>query len=80
MPELNQQIAGHEVDAVWRDHKLVAELDSDAFHTTRLAFERDRDRDADLLNAGFSTIRITDRRLTHHDAHEAKRLHELLRR
>ena len=29
-------------------------------------FEKDRDRDADLLNAGFPTIRVTDHRLKHH--------------
>ena len=40
----------------------------------------DRDRDADLLNAGFSTLRITDHRLKHQATQEAKRLHEILRR
>jgi hypothetical protein len=63
LPEFNQTIAGHEVDAVYRAHKLVVELDSRQFHRTTRAFENDRDRDADLLNAGFSTLRITDHRL-----------------
>ena len=62
LPELNQTIAGHEVDAVYREHHLVIELDSRQFHTTTQAFEQDRDRDADLLNAGFPTLRITDHR------------------
>jgi hypothetical protein len=35
LPELNQQIAGHEVDAVYRPHHLVIELDSRQFHTTQ---------------------------------------------
>ncbi len=43
------------------------------------AFEQDRDRDADLLNAGFSTLRITNHRLTHHHAKEARRLRHVLR-
>ena len=30
------------------------------------AFENDRDRDADLVDAGFPTLRITDQRLKHH--------------
>jgi hypothetical protein len=51
-PERNQTIAGHEVDAVYRHQRLVIELDSRQFHTTPTAFEQDRDRDADLLNAG----------------------------
>ena len=71
-------IAGHEVDFVWRDKRLVAELDGYAFHNTNNAFERDRERDADLLNAGFSTLRITHNRLEHHATKEANRLRDLL--
>lgn len=78
LPELNQLIAGHEVDAVYRAQRLVIELDGRQFHTTLRAFERDRDRDADLLSAGFSTLRITDQRLKHHEANEAERLREIL--
>jgi len=79
IPEFNQQIAGHEVDAVYRQHKLVIELDSRQFHTTSNAFEEDRNRDADLLNAGFSTLRITDHRLKRQHATEAQRLRSILR-
>jgi very-short-patch-repair endonuclease len=80
LPERNQTIAGHEVDAVYRQHRLVIELDSRRFHATPHAFEKDRDRDADLLNAGFPTIRITHHRLKHHAAHEAARLGQILER
>jgi very-short-patch-repair endonuclease len=79
LPERNQTIAGHEVDAVYREQKLVIELDSHQFHSTPRAFENDRDRDADLLNAGFPTIRVTDHRLKHQPAKEAQRLKEILR-
>ncbi len=79
-PELNQRIAGHEVDAIFRAQSLVIELDSRQFHTTPKAFEQDRDRDADLLNAGFSTLRITDTRLKQHAKKEARRLRAILRR
>ncbi len=78
LPERNQHIAGHEVDAVYRAHHLVLELDSRQFHTTPRAFERDRERDADLLNAGFSTLRITDHRLKHQPTKEARRLKTIL--
>jgi len=80
LPELNQTIAGHEVDAVYREHQLVIELDSRQFHTTTRAFEQDRDRDADLLNAGFPTLRITDQRLKHDPTNEAQRLRQILDR
>ena len=79
LPERNQHIAGHEVDAVYRQQRLVIELDSRQFHTTARAFENDRNRDADLLNAGFSTLRITDHRLKRHATNEAKRLKDILR-
>jgi very-short-patch-repair endonuclease len=79
VPELNQQIAGHEVDAVYRNERLVIELDSRQFHTTTRAFEQDRDRDADLLNAGFATLRVTDHRLKHQPTKEAQRLEHILR-
>jgi very-short-patch-repair endonuclease len=78
LPELNQHIAGNEVDAVYRAHHLVIELDSRQFHTTPRAFEQDRERDADLLNAGFSTLRITHHRLKHDATKEANRLETIL--
>ncbi len=78
LPEFNQLIAGHEVDAVYRAHHLVIELDSRQFHTTPHAFETDRERDADLLNAGFPTLRITDHRLKHQPTKEAHRLRQIL--
>ena len=78
LPERNQTIAGHEVDAVYREHHLVIELDSRQFHATPRAFEQDRDRDADLLKAGFPTIRITHHRLKHHAIEEARRLGDIL--
>ena len=79
LPERNRTIAGHEVDAVYRHQRLVIELDSRQFHSTPRAFEQDRDRDADLLNAGFSTLRITDHRLKHHALKESQRLKTILR-
>jgi very-short-patch-repair endonuclease len=77
-PEVNQRIAGHEVDFVWRPCNLVAELDGYEFHSSKGAFESDRERDADLLTEGFRTIRITQARLKRNAAREAKRLRELL--
>jgi very-short-patch-repair endonuclease len=44
---------------------VAVELDSRAYHLTRAAFERDRERDAVLQGFGVRVIRVTDRRLTH---------------
>ena len=62
-PRLNTTIAGYEVDAVWPDARLIVELDGWEFHSSRTAFESDRDRDAETLLAGFATVRITWERM-----------------
>jgi very-short-patch-repair endonuclease/predicted transcriptional regulator of viral defense system len=62
-PELNAEVEGFEVDAVWREDRVVVELDSRAFHMTVAAFETDRERDRILQAAGWRTIRITSRQL-----------------
>jgi very-short-patch-repair endonuclease len=63
-PETNVRIAGHEVDLVWRDAKLIVEVDGYAYHSSRAAFERDRVRDADLMQAGYRVLRVTWLQLT----------------
>jgi hypothetical protein len=74
-PEVNAIVAGHEVDMLWRPHRLIAELDGRAYHAD---FEHDRDKDADLLTAGHRVIRVTWKRLTHHPHREATRFRTLL--
>jgi hypothetical protein len=71
-PEVNQVVAGFEVDALWRDQGLVVELDGRGYHEHR--FEEDRDRDATLLSAGLPVLRITPERLRHQPDREAARL------
>lgn len=77
-PKVNQDVAGYEVDILWPEHKLIVELDSRAFHDSDQPFEQDRNRDADLLAAGYPVIRITWRRLNDTPALEARRLTALL--
>lgn len=60
----NVRVAGHEVDVLYRDQRLVVEVDGYAFHATRAAFERDRGRDAALAAAGFRVMRVTWRQVT----------------
>lgn len=71
-PAANLWIAGHEVDAVFEEQKLVVELDSWRFHGTRGAFDRDRERDGDLLVAGYRVLRVTQRALEERGALLAK--------
>ncbi len=52
-----------EVDFLWPEHRFVLEADSRDFHSTPIAFERDRWRDRELLRAGYTVLRVT-----HHGA------------
>jgi len=78
LPQVNALVEGFEVDAFWPAQRLVLELDSFKFHGTRAAFERDRERDAALLIAGYRVIRITYRRLRDHPDEVAETVHNLL--
>jgi predicted transcriptional regulator of viral defense system len=63
LPEANVVVEGYVVDALWREQRVVVELDSRSHHLTPKAFEEDRIRDATLQLAGYCVIRISWRRL-----------------
>lgn len=77
-PARNVHVLGREVDALWPDAKLIAELDSWEFHGHRDAFERDRAREPKFLIAGYRTIRITSRRLDREATQLASEIRQLL--
>lgn len=58
-PLVNQRIGRHEVDFLWPAQRLAVELDGWRFHGHRLAFERDRARDAELQLLGYTVLRFT---------------------
>jgi predicted transcriptional regulator of viral defense system len=78
-PITNTRLLGFEIDALFPEHRLIVELDGAEFHLDRYAFESDRDRDAELLAAGYVTVRITWERLKFQPAREADRLRRILR-
>lgn len=63
-PELNVHVGDFEVDFLWREERVIIEVDGYAVHSPRPAFERDRSRDAELQARGFRVIRVTWRQLT----------------
>jgi len=67
-----------EVDCLWPDHRLIAELDGFAAHGTRTAFEEDRDRDRALLVSGYRVTRITWRQIAEDERALAGALRSLL--
>jgi very-short-patch-repair endonuclease len=77
-PQTNVLVDGDEVDALWSAARLIVELDSWEFHAHRAAFEKDRNRDADHLLAGYRTIRVTHRRLSDQPERLAAQIRALL--
>jgi predicted transcriptional regulator of viral defense system len=62
-PLVNARVAGLEVDFYWPVAGLVVEADSRRYHLTAGAFERDRERDAQLMLHGLRVLRLTSRRI-----------------
>jgi predicted transcriptional regulator of viral defense system/very-short-patch-repair endonuclease len=66
-PRLNATLALRgrffEPDCMWRQQRLVVELDGRAVHGTEQAFESDRQRDRILLAEGWRWARVTWRQL-----------------
>jgi very-short-patch-repair endonuclease len=65
IPAVNVPLAGYVVDCLWREERLVVELDSWSHHGDRESFEADRRRDARIQRAGHRIVRVTSRRMLH---------------
>ena len=81
-PEVNADLhldgRWFEADFLWRDRRVIVELDGHQTHGTRAAFERDRERDRILQAHGWRVIRITWRQLHEHPDAVAADLARLL--
>jgi very-short-patch-repair endonuclease len=62
-PETNVFVQGDLVDVLWRDQRLIVEVDGYEFHKSRAQFESDRRRDARLQVAGYRVLRVTQQRI-----------------
>jgi very-short-patch-repair endonuclease len=59
MPEVNAHIHGLMVDTLWRDARLIVELDGHAAHATPTRVEEDRRRELLLRSDGYTVLRYT---------------------
>lgn len=73
-PQRNVMLAGHERDVTYEQYKLIVEMDTVSYHLDPESFRRDRIRDADALEAGYNTVRLTPERLTDTEAARLKRI------
>lgn len=78
LPQTNVYLHGREIDAYYPDYNLILELDGPEFHDDEDAFEDDRDRDAENLKHGLSTVRITTKRIRGTPDYEAERLWQII--
>ena len=74
------RLGPYEVDFLWREQRLVVEVDGFAYHSDRAAFERDRRRDADLAALGYTVVRVTWRQLVDEPAAVVARVAQALAR
>jgi very-short-patch-repair endonuclease len=78
-PEVNARVDRFEVDFLWRERRLVVEVDGWESHRTRSAFEEDRARDARLKLLGYDVVRFTWRQVALDGPSVAKTLRALLK-
>lgn len=76
--QFNVRVRGVEVDVLWSEASLVVELDGYAYHSNAAAFERDRERDAQLGAVGHQVVRITWRRWHERPDIEMRRLRAII--
>lgn len=76
-PTVNALVHGLKVDAFWPDRRLIVELDGWQHHHDRHAFQRDRERDAQLTAAGCRVVRFTHHDVTRRPDHVVETLRRL---
>ena len=74
IPETNVKFGRFEADFVWREQRLIVELDSATYHSGPGVFQRDREKDLVFRAAGFDVMRPTRA----HVIHQAPRVLVLL--
>lgn len=62
-PEVNIKVGPYEVDFLWRDARLVVEVDGYRYHSNRRSFQADRARDRYLGGRGLAVMRFADEEL-----------------
>jgi very-short-patch-repair endonuclease len=63
LPETNVKLGRWEVDFLWREQRLIVEIDSFLYHRGSVAFQDDHARDLDLRQLGFSVLRYSELQL-----------------
>ena len=78
LPEVNAKIGRMRVDALWREHGVVVELDGAAAHGGWAAIKRDRERELAVRSSGYLVFRYTWEQVTEHGDKVAADLRRVL--
>jgi very-short-patch-repair endonuclease len=64
-PQTQVRLAGYRVDFLWPEYRVVFEIDGYRFHTSRSAFDRDRNKDLALKEARYDPNRVSRDQVKH---------------
>lgn len=78
LPEINAEVLGWEVDAVWREQRVVVELDGPGNHRSPAQIRRDRRKELELRAGTFIVLRYSDEQIYHHSSAVTAELRETL--
>jgi very-short-patch-repair endonuclease len=67
-PQVNQKLGRYEPDFLWREQRLIVELDSYRFHAGPVGFHNDHEKDLVYRDAGFDVLRPTRNHVIHEPA------------
>jgi very-short-patch-repair endonuclease len=80
MPETNVRFGRFEADFVWREQRLIVELDSGRYHSGPGAVHRDREKDLVFRDARFDVLRFMRAHVVHQPTVTLVRLVQALAR
>lgn len=63
-PKSNVLVGSYEVDLLWPKQRVIVEIDGRAYHTSRHAFDQDREKSNWLATHGYNVLRVTWTQIT----------------
>lgn len=78
VPVVNTALGSYLPDFLWRDQRLIVEVDGYRDHSGRGAFTGDRRRDVDLMLDGYRVARFTNAEIVRGSAETGMRIRGLL--
>jgi very-short-patch-repair endonuclease len=78
LPEPNVRIEGHLVDALWREARLIVEVDGRANHSSPSQRRSDSERDEELRAGGYEVLRYRWHDITHEPSRVAREIRATL--